>query len=208
MTGFKRKRTTMSSKDNNEEMENLIFGADNRLKIEVFNNKIYFYEDITTQSVLTLSKHLLTLENNLLKVQQELTLEETPKIFIYIQSNGGDAYAGLSIMNTLENMRVPVVTIVNGIVASAATLMLLGGCERHMQRNSNILIHQIRGGIWGKYDDLQDEMKNSAQLMKDLEQIYTTKTNIPLSFLRRIIKRELNMNPDQCLEYNIIDKII
>ena len=125
MTGFKRKRTTMSSKDNNEEMENLIFGADNRLKIEVFNNKIYFYEDITTQSVLTLSKHLLTLENNLLKVQQELTLEETPKIFIYIQSNGGDAYAGLSIMNTLENMRVPVVTIVNGIVASAATLMLL-----------------------------------------------------------------------------------
>lgn len=208
MTGFKRKRTTMSSKDNNEEMENLIFGADNRLKIEVFNNKIYFYEDITTQSVLTLSKHLLTLENNLLKVQQELTLEETPKIFIYIQSNGGDAYAGLSIMNTLENMRVPVVTIVNGIVASAATLMLLGGSERHMQRNSNILIHQIRGGIWGKYDDLQDEMKNSAQLMKDLEQIYTTKTNIPLSFLRRIIKRELNMNPDQCLEYNIIDKII
>ena len=208
MTGFKRKRTTMSSKDNNEEMENLIFGADNRLKIEVFNNKIYFYEDITTQSVLTLSKHLLTLENNLLKVQQELTLEETPKIFIYIQSNGGDAYAGLSIMNTLENMRVPVVTIVNGIVASAATLMLLWGSERHMQRNSNILIHQIRGGIWGKYDDLQDEMKNSAQLMKDLEQIYTTKTNIPLSFLRRIIKRELNMNPDQCLEYNIIDKII
>ena len=208
MSGFKRKRTTMSSKDNNDEVENLIFGADNRLKIEVFNNKIYFYEDITTQSVLTLSKHLLTLENNLLKVQQELTLEETPKIFLYIQSNGGDAYAGLSIMNTLESMRVPVVTIVNGIVASAATLMLLGGSERHMQRNSNILIHQIRGGIWGKYDDLQDEMKNSAQLMKDLENIYTSKTSIPLTFLRRIIKRELNMNPEQCLEYNIIDKII
>ena len=208
MTGFKRKRTTMSSKDNSEEVENLIFGADNRLKIELFNNKIFFYEDITTQSVLTLSKHLFKLENDLLKLQQELSLDETPKIFLYIQSNGGDAYAGLSIMNTLENMRVPVVTIVNGIVASAATLMLLGGSERHMQRNSNILIHQIRGGIWGKYDDLQDEMTNSAQLMKDQEQIYTTKTNIPLPYLRRIIKRELNMNPDQCLEYNIIDKII
>jgi len=198
----------MSSKDNNEEMENLIFNSDNRLKIEVLNNKIYFYEDITIQSILTLSKDLLTLENSLLKVKQELSLEETPKIFLYIQSNGGDAYAGLSIMNTLENLRVPVVTIVNGIVASAATLMLLGGSERHMQRNSNILIHQIRGGIWGKYDDLQDEMKNSAQLMKDLENIYTSKTSIPLSFLRRIIKRELNMNPEQCLEYNIIDKII
>jgi len=208
MSGFKRKRSAMSSKDNNEEMENLIFNSDNRLKIEVLNNKIYFYEDITIQSILTLSKDLLTLENSLLKVKQELSLEETPKIFLYIQSNGGDAYAGLSIMNTLENLRVPVVTIVNGIVASAATLMLLGGSERHMQRNSNILIHQIRGGIWGKYDDLQDEMKNSAQLMKDLENIYTSKTSIPLSFLRRIIKRELNMNPEQCLEYNIIDKII
>jgi len=203
MSGFKRKRSAKEEDD----IETLIMN-NNNFKIVAVNNKIYFNEDINVHTILELTKMLKTIELELLQTKQELDLEEIPKIFLYIHSNGGDAYAGFSIMNTLENMKVPIVTIVNGLVASAATLMLLGGTERHMLKNSNILIHQIRGGVWGKYDDLQDELKNSAQMMKDLEKLYTSKTSIPLTFLKRIIKRELNLTPDMCLEYGIVDKII
>lgn len=205
MSGSKRKRFAKDEED----IETLLMNSNtHNFKIAVVNNKIYFNEDINVHTILELTKILKTIELELLQTKQELDLVETPKIYLYIHSNGGDAYAGFSIMNTLENMRVPIVTIVNGIVASAATLMLLGGTERHMLKNSNILIHQIRGGVWGKYDDLQDELKNSAQMMKDLEKLYTSKTSIPLTFLKRIIKRELNMTPDMCLEYGIVDKII
>ena len=46
-----------------------------------------------------------------------------------------------------------------GFVASAATFLLLAGAERLAMPNAHILIHQIRTGFWGKFNDLLDEVR-------------------------------------------------
>lgn len=176
--------------------------------IEVVNNQVYFYNEVSVQTVLRLCKILRVLENKMLMMQIEYQLPDAPKIYLHIQSTGGDAYAGLSAMNTIENLKVPVITIVDGFVASAATFILFGGCERWMQKNSSILIHQIRTEFWGRFEELKDDVKNSSILMEDIARIYSEKSEIPRKKLNRIMKRELNMNTDKCSKYKIIHKVV
>lgn len=182
--------------------------SEEQLNIQVVNNDVYFYEDVTPQSILVLCKRVRQLEHNMLRFQSDFKLDTPPSIYIYIHSYGGDVYAGLSCMNTLEKCRVPVVTIVDGFVASAATFILLGGHSRRMREHSQILIHQIRGETWGKYDELKDEMRNTDVLMDVIQKIYLDKSEFPEHKLRKIIKKELTMTSSKCLKYKIVDEII
>ena len=167
-------------------------------------NHVYFYCDITSESILELTKTLKTLEQKLLKMQIDYELKERPKLFLHIQSDGGDAYAGLSGMNTIQSLKVPVITIAEGFVASAATLLWLGSKHRDMQADASILIHQIRGEFWGRFEDMKDDMKNSSKLMEKIKKIYTSKTKIPEEKLEKIIKRELHLSYDQCKKWEFI----
>lgn len=176
--------------------------------IEVVHNHVYFYNPVTVKTMLDLCKRLRSMESGLLAMQHDFTLPKPPAIYLHLQSNGGDAYAGLSAMNTIENLRVPVITVVDGFVASAATFLLFAGTERWMQKNSCLLIHQIRTEFWGRYEELKDDMKNSSLLMDDISRIYSEKSNIPEKKLKRILKRELHLNTETCSKYGIVHKVI
>jgi ATP-dependent protease ClpP protease subunit len=179
------------------------------MNIKVIKNRIYFYEDITNQSILYLCSCLHKLEMHLLAIQHEYSLSEPPKIYLHLQSNGGDAFAGLSAMNAIENTRIPVTCIVDGFVASAATFLLLGATGgRCMRKNSNVLIHQIRTEFWGRFDELQDEMRNSKNLMKNIKRIYKQKSNMPPEKIENIIKKEIYLTHKQCLAYGLVTEII
>lgn len=176
--------------------------------IEIINNRVYFYNAVTVKSILELSKVLRVLETKLINIQMSYSLSEYIPIYLHIQSTGGDAYAGLAGMNTIENLRVPVITIVDGFVASAATFLLFGGSERWMQKNSCVLIHQIRTEFWGRFEEMKDDVINSSSLMEDISRIYSEKSKIPSKKLKCILKRELHMNTETCSQYEIVHKII
>lgn len=189
--------------------ENEDTSPDTELNIEVIHNRIYFYEEITTQSILLLCKCLRKLEHAMLCMQIEYNLENPPAIYLHIQSGGGDAFAGLSAMNAIENCKVPVVCVVDGFVASAATFLLLGATGgRHMRKNSTILIHQIRTQFWGRYDELRDEMHNSKNLMKNIRSIYKKKSNMPVDKIDTILKKEILLGHRKCLKYGLVTEII
>ena len=65
-------------------------------------------------------------------------------LWLYIHTEGGDAYAGLSAMDHIKNLKVPVYTVVDGSCASAGTFILMGGEKKYALPNSSVLIHQIR----------------------------------------------------------------
>lgn len=182
---------------------------DTELDIKVINNRIYFYEEITNKSILHLCSCIRNIEMKNLQLQNEYTLSEPPNIYIHLQSGGGDVFAGMSGMNAIENAKVPVVCIVDGFVASAATFLLLGATGgRQMRKNSNILIHQIRTEFWGRYDELRDEMRNSKNIMKTIKRIYKKKSDMPEEMISEIIKKEIYLTHSECLEYGLVTEII
>lgn len=181
---------------------------DDNFNVTVIKNKIYFYEEINDKTVLNLITKIETLNTKLSQMKVDYGLSKSPKIYLHIQSYGGDVFAGLSAMSKIENNCIPIVTIVDGFVASAATLVFLGGKKRQMQRNAHFLIHQVRGEFWGKHEELKDEYKNSKSLMKIIKRIYKTKSNLDTKTINHIISKERYLNVDECMQYELIDEIL
>lgn len=174
--------------------------------IKVIGNELLFYGDVDRENTLEFVEKFKKLEIELLKKMAELVGYE-PMIRVHIMSEGGDVYAGLNMMNVLERSRVKVVTIAQGACCSAATFVLLGGSERRMGRNAYLLIHQISTEMWGSFNDLKHELKSTDKLMKMLKDMYLSKTKIPESKFKSLMKKDIYLPPDKCLKYGIVSEI-
>jgi ATP-dependent protease ClpP protease subunit len=130
------------------------------------------------------------------------------EVRLYINSEGGDVFSGISAMSHVRRCRVPVTTVVDGFVASAATFVLLAGKRREMCRYSKVLIHQVRSGFWGKYVDLLDEVKNLKDLMRSIRRIYEAHTRLDRRSILRLLRTEVALNSTQCLEANIVSEVV
>ena len=167
------------------------------------DNSVHFYGDVSQANIMKLLKALSAASNEALK---RAHWPRDARIYLYIQSNGGDAFAGLSAMDHIRLNPIPIIAIADGFVASAATFMLLGAYERR-HAHAKILIHQLTTGFWGKYSDLLDEMENSTELMGTIKTLYQNNTKLNAKQLRRLLKKELHMSAQQALVAGIVDDI-
>jgi len=178
--------------------------------VKVQGSDIYFHCEVCEATVLELNLKLKKLEIDLVKRHLDLGLDHIkPEIRIFIRSDGGDMHAGLSGMDCIRSMkRSKVRTIADGLCASAATFILMGGRTRYMTRNSYVLIHQLNlDGTWGKYEDFKDQMENLENFMKKCKEIYLAETSIPPEKLDEILKHDLYFDSDTCIAYKFVDAI-
>ena len=169
-------------------------------KVISVNNNIYFYCKVSRKTVLQLNTKLEEVQQSILN--KKISEYE---INLYIQSGGGELFAGISSMNYIENMTVQVNTIIDGFVASAASLIVLGGHTVYMQKHATLLIHQMTTGFYGKFEEFMDEVHNSKKSMKMITDIYKEKTKIPHIKLEKLMKKDIYLNANECKQYNIID---
>jgi len=80
--------------------------------------------------------------------------------------------------------------------------------HRSMHKNSCMLIHQLSGHMWGKFNEMQDDMKNSEMLMKKIKTIYRDHCRIPEAVLEDILKHDIWWDAETCLKYGLVDEII
>jgi ATP-dependent protease ClpP protease subunit len=174
--------------------------------VKVIGNEILFYADVDRENALDFVEKFKKLEIDLLKKKAELFGYE-PVIRVHIMSDGGDIFAGMTLMNTLESSRVKIVTIAQGSCCSAATFMLLGGAERKMGRNAYVLIHQISTEMWGNFQELKHELKSTDKFMKMLKKMYLEKTKIPEKKFKKLMKKDVYLTPEKCLKYEIVSSL-
>lgn len=170
-------------------------------------NNIYFWDEVNTENVLKFTK--LLKKTDYLQQCALLKGEITEAvIYIHLNSPGGSLTDGFSMASSIKQCRSKTVGIVEGCVASAATLPLVVCNVRHMQQYSFLLIHQLRTGFWGTYENLLDEKETCKEMMKMLSNIYLENTKLTKTILNSILKRELMWSSTVCLKYNIVDKLI
>jgi len=181
--------------------ENLI--DDKERNIYSDGNKIYFFSPIDKYSVFCLNKEIDDVVFNL-----KLNKHISPFIQLFIHSDGGDLYAGISAMEHIRTCEIPIHSYVDGFVASAATLLLIASTKKFMFKYSEILIHQLTTGVWGKYEEIVEETKNCKKLMKNLKNLYKSFTAIPDEILDQLMTKEITLNSSKCLKYKIVDCVI
>lgn len=175
--------------------------------VDFSHNRIYFYSGVTRPKILKLNKGIFNLNVSMLSKTGPLEYEPPP-IKLHINSYGGSVFAGLSAIDYIKNSKVPVHTIIDGCAASAATLMSCVGSRRFMHRNACMLVHQLSGLMWGKFQEMKDDMENSEMLMKKIKNIYREHTKIPKKEMDEILKHDIWWEAEKCLEYGLIDEII
>ena len=175
--------------------------------VEVKNNDIYFYSEVTRPKILSLNKNILELGKNLANQANLLNLPEPAKIQLRINSYGGSVFAGLAAVDYIKQSPVPVTSIIEGCAASAATIISVCAHHRQIAPNAFMLIHQLSAGMWGKYEEMKDQMDNSDRLMRIIKDIYIEHTKIPRKKLNEIFKKDLWFDAETCLEYGLVDEI-
>lgn len=178
-------------------------GSEEKYVIKRVGSDVFFYSDVTPDSIFSLIVCLRAAERAAL-----LKRGRDGSVRLFIHSSGGDLHAGLSAMDHISSSSVPIETIADGFVASAATLLLLAGKERSSLPHSTILIHQLSAGMWGKYADLCDELQNSKQLMKIIKKVYVSKTSMTGKQVARLMKKELAMSSSQAMNLGVVNSVI
>jgi ATP-dependent Clp protease, protease subunit len=148
-----------------------------------------------------------------LVVAQLLHLEsEDPDkdISIYVNSPGGNVYAGLAIYDTMQFIKPDVSTICVGIAMSMGALLLASGAKgkRFALPNSKILIHQVSGGFEGPATDIEIHAREALKLRRRLDEILAKHTGQELEKVERDTDRDYFMTAEESLAYGIVDKII
>ena len=176
--------------------------------VEGDDNIIYFYSSVTQKENFKLNQQISSISREMQMVAVKLGMQIPPPIHLRINSYGGSVFAAFSSIDYIMKSKTPVYTYIDGCAASAGTIMSVCGSQRFIGENSYMLVHQLSSGMWGKFQELQDDMKNSENLMKRIKEIYEEKTKIPKTKMDELLKHDLWWDAKTCLRYGLVDEII
>jgi len=177
--------------------------------VTVRENHIYFYCSVNKKNILKLITAIKDVTRKLRIMEIEYGVANL-KINLHINSFGGSVFAALSAIDTIIGNEIPIVSIVEGAAASAATLISVVCHERKITSHSFMLVHQLSSGFWGKMEEIKDEFLNLKKLMKTLSKIYKEHTKIDDSTettLKDLLKRDLWLSAKECSRYGMVDEI-
>lgn len=149
-------------------------------------------------------------------IAQMLFLEsQDPKrdINVYINSPGGEAYAGRAMYDTIRHVKNDVSTINVGLAASAASMLLCAGTKgkRYTLPGAHTMIHQVNihgGGIEGQATDIGITAKHMLDLKEQYAKVIAENTGQPIEKVREDIERDKWLNATEAVNYGLVDHIM
>ena len=167
----------------------------------LLNDRIVFLgEEVTRESANLVIAQLLHLESQ----------DPDKDISLYIDSPGGDIYAGLGIIDTMNFIKPDVSTICVGMAASMGAAILASGTKgkRLALPNSMILIHQPSSGVQGQQTDIQIVADETKWIRHHLNELLADATGKSVDQIDKDTERDNYMRASEALEYGLVDKVI
>lgn len=131
-------------------------------------------------------------------------------IKLYINSQGGSVTAGMAIYDTMQYIKSDVSTICIGMAASMAAVILAAGTKgkRLALPNSEVMIHQVMGGMEGQASDIKIRAERILRIKERLNKILSEHTSKDLATIEKDTDRDYFMSAEESLKYGLIDKVI
>ena len=136
--------------------------------------------------------------------------DPTSPIRLYINSPGGQVYAGLAIYDMIQQIECPVATVAVGFTASFGTVLLTAGSKgmRSALPNATIHMHQPLGGAQGQASDIAIQANEILRLRKSLNGILSYHTGQPIERIERDTDRDIFFTAEQAKEYGLVDEVL
>ena len=138
------------------------------------------------------------------------SVDPNKDICLYINSPGGVVSAGFGIYDTIRKLKCDVSTVCVGMAASMGAFLLAAGTKgkRYALENSQIMIHQVLGGVRGQATDIIIEAQHTKILKDRLNKILAKNTGHTIEKIEQDTERNNWMFAEDALKYGIIDHII
>jgi ATP-dependent Clp protease protease subunit len=146
--------------------------------------------------------------------------EVSPKIFkeelnngngnvtVWINSPGGDCVAAAQIYNMLVDYKGKVTVKIDGIAASAASVIAMAGDEVLMSPVSTMMIHNPSTLAWGDHAEMQKTIDMLNEVKESIINAYAIKTGLSHTRLSNLMDAETWMNANKAVELGFADGII
>ncbi len=149
---------------------------------------------------------------NLIVAQLLFLNREDPEkeIQMFINSPGGQIYAGLGIYDTMQQVSAPISTVAVGFTASFGTVLLTAGTKgrRFALPNATIHMHQPIGGTQGQATEIEIQAKEILRLRERLNQILSHHTGQSVEKIAEDTERDIFLSAPQAVEYGLIDGVL
>ncbi len=139
-----------------------------------------------------------------------LEADSSDPIRLFIDSPGGDADAGFAIFDMIRFINAPVYTIGMGLVASAASIVLLAApAERRLALpNSRYLIHQPLSGIRGVATEIEIHAKELEKMRVKINELIAQETGKNVDLVKTDTERDFWLDSAEAKEYGLVSKIV
>lgn len=131
-------------------------------------------------------------------------------IYLYINSPGGSVTSGMAMFDTMNFINADVQTIVIGMAASMASVLLAAGTKgkRWALPNAEVMIHQPLGGAQGQATEIEIAARHILQTRERLNKILSDLTGQPIEVIEKDTDRDNFKTAQEALEYGLIDGIM
>jgi ATP-dependent Clp protease protease subunit len=131
-------------------------------------------------------------------------------IQLYINTPGGSVTAGMAIYDTMQYVRPDISTVCIGLAASmGATLLAAGKKEKRFALpNSQVLLHQVAGGVTGEAVEIEITAKQIIRIKEKLNKILAKHTGQPLGKIEKDTDRDFYLSAEEAKDYGLIDQVI
>jgi ATP-dependent Clp protease protease subunit len=161
---------------------------------------VFLGQEIDDQVANVVVAQLLVLDN----------VSSEREIQLFINSPGGQAYAGMAIYDTMRQVRAPIRTIAIGLTASFGTILLAAGTpgRRYALKNATIHMHQPLGGTRGQATEVEIQAKEILRLRRKVEFLLASHTGLDVEKIRQDIERDIYLTAREAVDYGLIDGVI
>jgi ATP-dependent protease ClpP protease subunit len=139
------------------------------------------------------------------------SLAQLPKsvkrIELHINSPGGSLFDASAIFSRLADHRSEKVVYIDGLAASAASIVAMVGHKIYMRANATMMIHLPSGLAVGNADDMRKMASALDTITDSMVNVYERRTRQPRDVIRAMLAAETWMSPDQAVANGFADEV-
>lgn len=127
---------------------------------------------------------------------------------VYIFSGGGDIFAGFAIYSILDRANCRIIAHIDGLAASAATVVAMAADKVVIPENATFMIHNAWTIAMGNKYDLAEQIKQLDMIDEQIANIYTARTGKDLDEVKALMDAETWMTGAEAVENGFADELI
>ena len=135
-------------------------------------------------------------------------LGDVENITLHINSPGGSVFSAVAIANTLKNHKAKITANIDGLAASAATIITSACDTVKMPKNALFMVHNPITFAYGNNQDMQKTLEMLNKVKNSIIETYLNKAKTDKETLSELMDNETWMSAEEAKEYGFVDEIL